>query len=288
MRALVIGANGMLGSDAVDELHLRGHESTSVDLPEFDASDPACVARIAAGEFGRLDWVLNCSGYTAVDRAEDEKRLAMEVNGLAPGYLAEACAMAGSKLIHISTDFVFDGEATSPYGEDAQPRPLSVYGRSKLAGENALVGSPIALIVRTSWLFGPRGASFPTTILAAWKEGKSLRIVGDQVSKPTYTADLSRVLVDLAEMDPFPGIYHAAGPEVMSWFDLAERAIRVCEHAEPNIERISTDQYPTAAKRPAYSVLDCTKIRELGIKPMRPIDEALADFCRRRRAQEAS
>jgi dTDP-4-dehydrorhamnose reductase len=273
VRILVVGGSGMLGSDLVPELRGRGHDVLAPSSSGLDITDPASVAQIPAHSFGRLDWVVNVAAYTAVDKAESEVRAATELNALGPGYLAQACASEGSRLLHVSTDFVFDGQAAEPYGEDHATNPLGVYGRSKRDGENAVLSAHSnAIIVRTSWLYGPHGGSFPRTMLLARQAGRTLRVVADQIGSPTYTGDLARVLADMIEKDAFPGIYHATGSEAMTWHAFAELILG------ERIEAITTDQYPTAAKRPPYSVLSNAKLAALGIEPMRPVAEALREF----------
>lgn len=279
MRVLVTGAGGLLGSEVVAELEKRGHEAVATTRRELDISDPESVAQIQAGSFGDFEWCINCAAYTAVDRAESEERQATEVNGFGVSYLAQATGARGAKLLHVSTDFVFDGNSTEPYDEEAPVNPLGAYARSKLYGERALSANPRALIVRTSWLFGPNGPCFPKTILRVFREGKPLRVVADQLGTPTYVPFLARVLTDLIERDPFPGIYHAAGPDVMSWHEFASRAVKACTGQPPAIEPIRTEDWPTPAKRPPYSALSTEKLQASGIAPMPSLDEALNDFC---------
>lgn len=287
MRALLIGAKGMLAYDLRAELEHRGWEVVGVDLPEFDLTDPTSVAQVATGVFGPVRWVFNCAAYTAVDRAETDVDAAMAVNALGPGYLAAACQMAGVRLVHLSTDFVFDGIAAAPYTEDDVPNPQGVYGRSKREGEVAVLGAcPSALVVRTAWLYGPMGKSFPRTMIQAWRSGKALRVVADQVGCPTYTADLAKTLVDLAERDASGGLWHASGEDVMTWHDLARHAIQAYAEThglDPtmNLTPVTSAEYPTPAKRPAYSVLSGAKRHGAGLVPMRPTAEALRDFARR-------
>jgi dTDP-4-dehydrorhamnose reductase len=285
MRVLVTGAAGLLGTEVMAVLAERGHEAVFTDREEIDITNPESVAQIPCGAFGKIDWCINCAAYTAVDRAENEEQLATELNGIGVSYLAQAVGQAGAKILHISTDFVFDGEATSPYDEEAEPRPLGAYGRSKLYGERALTGNPRALLVRTAWLFGPNGPCFPKTMLRVHGEGKPLRVVSDQIGTPTYTPYLARVIVDLVERDPFPGIYHAAGSEVMSWHEFASRVIETCTGSAAAIEAIKTADWPTPAKRPAYSALSTAKLQAAGIAPMPPLHEALRDFCSRLQAR---
>jgi len=278
----------MLGQDVVAEAQARGLEVIGLRANDLDLRDPVAVARIGAGEWPEVDWCINCAAYTAVDKAESEADAAAELNTLGPGYLATACTMAGIRLLHVSTDFVFDGEATEPYLEDHPTNPLGVYGRTKRDGEEAVrSGSSSAVIVRTSWLYGPGGQSFPRTMIRAWLAGRELRVVADQTGCPTYTADLARVLIDLLQRDPLPGIYHACGPDAMTWRDFAEQAIFAYRNLvlqtdqEVRVASIRTEDWPTPARRPKYSVLNCQKLYGLGIPPMKSTPEAVREFVRR-------
>lgn len=292
MRVLVTGSAGMLGQDLVMEFQRRGHEAVGIDLDDLDLTSPEQVASLGRGGMGRFDWVANCAAYTAVDRAEEEQEAAYRVNSLAPGLLAEATARLGARLMHLSTDFVFDGEADHPYTESDEPRPLGVYGQTKLQGEqNVLHAAPDSVVVRTAWLYGPLGKSFPRTILSAWLAGKPLKVVADQTGSPTYTGDLARVLVDLAELQPMAGVIHAAGPTEAHWHELA---VRVCETyrdrvlkdgREVAIEPIRTSDWPTPARRPARSTLDTSRLTKMGVEPMRPLGPALAEFVDRLHAR---
>jgi dTDP-4-dehydrorhamnose reductase len=276
MKILLIGGYGMLGSDLREEFVRRGWEVVAPTLEEVDITDPIQVAGCAevAG-----DWVVNAAAYTAVDKAESEPDEAMMVNGLAVGYLGQMAAMAGSKFLHISTDFVFDGTKTEPYTEDDATNPLGEYGRSKLVGEEQAL-SHAGVVVRTAWLFGPNGGSFPRTMIRVAREGKPLRVVADQTGCPTYTRDLSRVIADLIAKDAYPGVYHAVGPDTMTWHQFAVRTLEAAD-IDYEVAPISTADYPTPAKRPAYSVLSTAKIAAMGIAPMRSTDEALAEFVSR-------
>ena len=276
----------MLGSDLVVELANRGHEVFAPSLEELDITEPSSVAELALDDRG-IAWCINCAAYTAVDKAETEREQAASVNTLGASFLARSCAMARIKLLHISTDFVFDGEASEPYTEDAHTNPQGYYGLTKRDGEDAVRSAlPTSVIVRTSWLYGPNGPSFPRTMIRAWEAGKTLKVVADQTGNPTYTGDLARVLVDMVEADVFPGIYHATGPESMTWHDLAVKTIELWEGRKPSprsveIEAIPTEAYPTPAKRPKYSVLSNGKLAAAGVRPMRPVVEALAEFIER-------
>jgi len=286
MKILVTGGSGMLGSDLVAELERRGHLVAAPTSKELDITDPELVAAVAMSR-GAHDWCINCAAYTAVDKAETEVQQATELNAIAPGYLSQACSMAGIKLMHISTDFVFDGNGTTPYKPDAPTRPLGVYGRTKREGEEAvLAANANGIVVRTSWLYGPNGRSFPKTMITAWEAGKQLRVVDDQTGCPTYTGDLARVLVDMVERNAYPGIYHACGPDVLTWYQFAITAIEVYKAARGldrpiEITPIPTEAYPTPAARPTYSVLDTAGLYALGIEPMQSLSLALPDFMKR-------
>lgn len=289
MKVLVTGARGMLGRDLVEELDSRGHEAVATDLPELDISDPVAVALINASNLAEgCSWCINCAAFTAVDRAEAEPELAQLANALGPGYLAAACRMRAMRLVQISTDFVYDGTKREPYVEDDPTQPLGVYGASKLGGEEAVRHHlPDAIIARTAWLFGPYGENFPRTMIRAFLTGKLLRVVDDQVGTPTYTRDLARVLVDMVELDAPGGVYHTAGPEALTRHAFAFEAVTafrdvVLKDARPiEIGLAKSSDFPTPARRPAYSALSFEKVRALGIEPMRAPSMALADFCRR-------
>lgn len=285
MKILVVGGSGMLGQDLVAEFERRDHAVLAPSSSELDITDPTSAAAVSAYE--GVAWCVNCAAYTAVDKAEEEVQQATELNALAPSYLARACAMAGIKLLHVSTDFVFDGQASDPYTEEGATNPLGVYGRTKRDGEEAILAAlPIAVIFRTAWLYGARGKNFAATMINAWKAEKTLRVVDDQIGSPTYTGDLARTIVDAIETDIFPGVYHATGPDAMSWRQFAIKAIeayRTLHGIDRAVEiaPIRTEDWPTPATRPKYSVLSNAKLQAAGIAPMRPTDESLADFVSR-------
>ncbi|GMV89654.1 MAG: NAD(P)-dependent oxidoreductase [Chthonomonas sp.] len=273
MRVCVVGGSGMLGCEVVREATSRGWEVWAPSRGEFDVTDPVSVAQIAVAE-PKFDACINCAAYTAVDRAETERDEALAMNALGPAYLAAACLQAGSRLVHVSTDFVFDGTASEPYRTGDPTHPLSVYGESKLEGEGPVLGSG-GIVVRTSWLFGPeRGGGFPGAIVRAARAGKPLRVVADQVGTPTYAPDLARLLVEMVAQNAAPGLYHAAGPEVLTWHAFAVRAVRACG-LDVEVQPIATSDWPTAAHRPAYSALDSSSVSAFGW-PFRDLDGALA------------
>ncbi|MEQ1822625.1 MAG: dTDP-4-dehydrorhamnose reductase [Fimbriimonadaceae bacterium] len=277
MKVLVLGGSGMLGTDLCAELRRRGFAFEAPRTIECDITNPTSLATFFEGR--SYDFVVNCAAYTAVDLAESEQDSALLVNSLGAGYLAQICSITGAKLIHISTDFVFDGLQDAPYSEDAVTNPLSVYGSSKLEGERSVLATG-ATVVRTAWLYGVHGKSFPRTIIGAWQAGKTLRVVGDQIGCPTSTVDLSRVLVDLIELGAPMGMFHACGPEAMSWHEFACRAILAAsgEDVHDRVVAIKTEEWPTPAKRPRNSVLADSRLMALGIAPMRPVNESLGEF----------
>lgn len=207
------------------------------------------------------NYLINCAAYTAVDRAEQEKDLAMQVNGEAAGVLAAVCKENNCRFIHISTDYVFDGTADQPYREDDSTNPQSVYGASKLEGERqALQYNPDSIIIRTSWVYSEFGKNFVRTMLKLMQERPELKVVNDQVGSPTYAADLAEVMLQIIASGQWhPGIYHYSNSGIISWYDFAV-AIKELTGYNGHVYPIPTAEYPTPAKRPAWSVLDKTKI----------------------------
>lgn len=274
----------MLGVDLVAECKRRGWDTVGLDKNEVDLTVPTQVQRLKNREWGEFDWAFNCAAYTAVDLAETETALAQRLNAIVPGMLSSLFRDMKWRFVHISTDFVFDGGASRPYREDDPTNPQTAYGRSKLVGEKLILdANPEAVVCRTAWLYGPHGKSFPRSMATAWAAGNPLRVVADQTGSPTSTTDLAKTLCDLAALVPIGGIYHTAGPEEMTWHAFAVRAVEAYQLANGiarpvEIAAITTADWPTPAKRPAYSVLDSGKVAALGIPPMRPVDHSLADF----------
>lgn len=277
MKLLVTGCRGMLGQDLVPRLKEAGFGLQCVDIAEMDITKRNVV--LDHVESVRPDLVINCSAYTAVDKAESEQDLAFAVNRDGPAHLAEACSKLGIPLVHISTDYVFDGKSNRPYREDDPANPIGVYARSKWEGEEEVRRRlDKHIVVRTSWLFGYHGNNFVKTILRLSKEREELRVVEDQEGCPTWTGHLANALVTIAERirsggKPIQwGTYHYCGRAPTSWHDFA---VRIAEqgriHGRVRVNRvlpIKTSEYPTAASRPMYSVLDCSKIEKVfGIHP---------------------
>lgn len=262
MKALVTGINGQLGK-ALLSTRPEGWTCVALDRHALDLSDADAIARVVDAE--QPDLVLNAAAYTAVDRAESEPDLAHAINAEAPGAFAKALSGSGKRLVHVSTDFVFDGLSGRGYQPDDRKNPQSVYGASKAAGEDA--AGPDAVIVRTSWVYAAGGANFVRTMLRLMRERDALRVVADQIGSPTWATGLAQTLWGLAEADR-PGIYHHRDAGVASWYDFA---VAIAEEAEalgllsriPAITPIATADYPTPARRPSFSVLDVSGTRAL-------------------------
>jgi len=276
VRVLVTGGGGQLGRESVPALRAAGHEPIPLRHAELDISVPGTAERALAEH--RPAAVLNCAAWTAVDAAEDQPDAAMRANAVGPGLLAAACAAAGVRLCHVSTDFVFDGSATAPMDESTPPRPLGVYGASKLAGEEEVRRRcPDHQVARTAWLFGRQGPNFVLTMLRLARERGALRVVADQRGSPTWTGSLAPALVRLLERGT-AGTYHLVNSGEASWYDLAVATLEEAGLAGVRVEPITTAAFPTRARRPAYSVLDCRAWRELGEPPLPPWREALRSY----------
>lgn len=277
--AVIFGCKGMLARALAMELNARGMASVGYDLPDCDMTRPADVASIFQKH--RPTVVYNCAAFTKVDLCEDQEELATNVNGHAVGTLAEMAKAHAAKLIHISTDFVFDGKGTRPYLPSDTPSPLSAYGRSKLLGETLLqrINPPNWAIIRTAWLYGIGGASFPRTMVELARQGKPLRVVNDQIGCPTYTVDLAKVMVDVATHHAC-GILHCTNAGPTNWYDFAKETLRQFG-VGADLQPTTTAEYfrarPKQAVRPSYSVLDCTTLESAIGRPMRPWQDALAD-----------
>jgi dTDP-4-dehydrorhamnose reductase len=284
MRILITGCNGMLGQDLVLYLKNAGFELHCTDIEEMDiAKASAVLNRVGSVQPGL---VINCAAYTAVDKAESEQDRAVAVNRDGPGHLADACSKLEIPLIHISTDYVFDGRSRKPYHEEDLVNPVGIYAQSKWEGEEKIrAGLGRHVIIRTSWLFGCHGSNFVKTMLRLAGERDQLKVVSDQKGCPTWTGHLGQAMAQIAGRmrtnlkEISWGTYHYCGKGATSWFDFA---VRIIENARQRkdlrvseILPVTTCEYPTPAKRPIYSVLDCSKMtREFGIAP-KPWKEGL-------------
>jgi len=274
MIVAVLGGTGMLGSAISRTLSARGHDVQALGSADADITRAENCVRVAA----EADVVVNAAAYTRVDDAESHEADAFASNAVGPGLLARACAGAGAGLVHISTDYVFDGTATAPYPEDAPLRPRSAYGRTKAAGEWA-VRSELASahIVRTAWLYGPGGSSFPATILRLADERDTLAVVDDQRGQPTTTRDVARFVADLLDRDTPPGTYHATSEGETTWFRFA-RALFADVGLDPaRVLPTDTASFPRPAPRPAYSVLGHDRSVAAGVDLLPPWRRALSE-----------
>ena len=278
MRAAVVGASGQLGRALVERLGARRVWSGGREA--LDVRDGAAVAAWLERE--KPDVIFNATAYNAVDAAETDPGEALAVNAAGPRHLAMAARAAGARLVHVSTDYVFDGEKNRPYREDDAPRPLNAYGASKLAGEVMVAASGAdALIVRTSGVLGKgasraKGGSFVERILVQAREGKPLRVVSDQVFSPTYAADLAAALVALVDANA-RGLYHVTNAGGCSWHELAVAALEVAGIDAP-VDTLRASDLARPAARPAYSILSNERYRSIGLPPLRHWREALRDL----------
>lgn len=264
---LVTGANGQLGSELRLQVGANGDWAfTFVDVDDLNLLDAAAIRTFF--ESRRFDLIIHGAAYTAVDKAESEPDLCRAINGTAPGLIAKHARTAGSKLIYISTDYVFDGEFNQPIAEDATPRPTSVYGASKLEGEQRVREElPSAYIVRTAWVYSSFGKNFVKTIAALSKQKPDLTVVADQYGSPTYARDLASALLIMADLIlrnkvDAPGVYHYSNEGSISWYDFAV-FIAKGVHSQCRVKPIRTSEYKTAASRPKFSVLDKSKIKSV-------------------------
>ncbi len=274
-KILVTGAGGQLGRELQElskntpqfEFYFFSREELSIDN-EGEVHEKLNQIQ--------PQFIINCAAYTAVDKAESEKDIAFSINGKAVGLLASVSAKLNSKFIHISTDYVFDGAGTRPYKEDDIPNPQSVYGASKLEGEQqALTNCKESMIIRTSWVYSEYGKNFVKTMLRLMSEKTEISIVADQYGCPTYAADIAEMIVAIFSSGKFePGIYHYCNTGIISWFDLASE-IKLAIGSKCEIKPIATAEYPTIAKRPLYSALDTNKLNALQIIPLKHWKERL-------------
>lgn len=267
-KILITGANGQLGREFRElSASFPAVEFIFLSREELTIDDPASVEKI----FGlhQPHYCINCAAYTAVDKAESESDAAWRINAEAAGILAAACKACNTLFIHISTDYVFAGTAMTPYKEDEATGPQNVYGMSKLEGERKVVLlNPDALIIRTSWVYSAYGKNFVKTMLRLMAEKEEINVVSDQHGSPTWAADLAAAILQIIQSDQWEaGTYHFSNGGDISWFDFAV-AIRDITGSSCRVNAITTASYPTPAKRPAYSVLDTTKIETVfGIRP---------------------
>jgi dTDP-4-dehydrorhamnose reductase len=274
LRWLITGARGQLGTDLLQVLADAGITRVSaLDLPELDITDAASVDRMVAGH----DLVINVAAWTAVDAAEEKEAAAFAVNAVGPANLARACAVHGARMLQVSTDYVFAGNADTPYAEDALPAPSSAYGRTKVAGEWAVRAELPGRywIVRTAWLYGVGGKNFVKTMARLQRERDTVAVVDDQRGQPTWSLDLARAILSLVQADAPAGIYHGTSSGEATWFDFARLVFELAGADPQRVHPTTSQAFPSPTPRPAYSVLGHDAWAAAGLSPIRAWDDAL-------------
>lgn len=258
---LITGCNGQLGN----EMQILAKENKQyayffTDVEELDITDEGAVDRFV--EENEIDCIVNCAAYTAVDKAEENEEFCNLLNNVAPGYLAKAVGKRGGCMVQVSTDYVFDGTNHTPYTEEEPTCPNSVYGRTKLAGEQSVMaGCENAMVIRTAWLYSTFGNNFVKTMIRLGREKQELGVIFDQVGTPTYARDLAMAIFTAINKGIVPGIYHFSNEGVISWYDFTKAIHRIAGIDSCKVRPLHTSEYPTPAARPHYSVLDKTKIK---------------------------
>lgn len=270
MNILITGCNGQLGNEMqllapknpqhkyflTDVIIPEGLDATVLDITKQEAVESYVQTH-------QIDCIVNCAAFTAVDKAESAEELCNLLNNIAPGYLAQAVGKRGGSMIQVSTDYVFDGTNHTPYTEDQPTCPNSVYGRTKLAGEESVkAGCPNSMIIRTAWLYSIYGNNFVKTMIRLGKEKPELGVIFDQVGTPTYARDLAVAIMTAINKGIVPGTYHFSNEGVISWYDFTKAIHRIAGITTCKVRPLHTSEYPTPAARPHYSVLDKTKIKQ--------------------------
>ena len=262
MNILITGCNGQLGNEMqLLEKANPQHTYFNTDVAELDITNQAAIETFVAEN--AIDGIVNCAAYTAVDKAEDNEELCQLLNAEAPAYLAHAMGKRGGWMIQISTDYVFDGTNHTPYTEDEDTCPNSVYGKTKLVGElNVQKLCERSMIIRTAWMYSTFGNNFVKTMIRLGKEKPELGVIFDQIGTPTYARDLARIIMTAINKGIVPGIYHFSNEGVISWYDFTKAIHRLAGITSCHVRPLHTAEYPTPATRPHYSVLDKTKIKQ--------------------------
>lgn len=283
MKILITGSNGQLGTELVNRYCDRPNDELFVgDLPDIDITSELSIASTFASV--APDVVINCAAWTAVDAAEEKESSAFTVNAEGPAILATYCARAGARLVQISTDYVFGGDASEPYREDSQPGPITAYGRTKLSGENFVreLLPENHLVIRTAWLYSPTGHNFVKTIVKTQSERETLSVVTDQLGQPTSASDLADQIVTLLDTYSGSGIFHGTNSGVTSWFEFARAIMSEIGEDPERILPTDSSSYVQLAPRPAYSVLGHQAWASVGMAPMRDwriaLHEAIPDI----------
>lgn len=277
---LVTGSTGQLGSDVVKELLKRGYSTLSPNRSEFNLCSEDSIRNYILNS--NCEAIVHCAAYTQVDKAEDEKDLCIKINTTATKHIVKCAKILDIPMIYISTDYVFDGTKDGEYTENDETNPINIYGESKLAGEKYVQEIlDKYYIVRTSWVFNINGKNFIETMLRLSKANNQLSIVNDQIGSPTYTKDLSRLLVDMLETSKY-GLYHATNEGYCSWYEFADTIFKLA-NINIDIKAINSNEYASRAKRPLNSKLSKDKLIEYGFKPLPHWEDALKDYLIRRR-----
>ena len=262
MNILITGCNGQLGNEMqlLEQVHAE-HRYFNTDVAELDITDSAAIERFVTEN--AIDGIVNCAAYTAVDKAEENQDFCRVLNADAPGYLAAAIEKRGGWMIQVSTDYVFDGTNHKPYVETDPVCPNSTYGRTKLAGEQAVMTScSQSMVIRTAWLYSTIGNNFVKTMIRLGREKQELGVIFDQIGTPTYARDLAVAIFAAISKGVVPGIYHFSNEGVISWYDFTKAIHRIAGISTCHVRPLHTEEYPTPAARPHYSVLDKTKIKQ--------------------------
>ena len=276
---LVTGSTGQLGSDVVKELLKRGYSTLSPNRSELNLCSEDNIRNYILNS--NCEAIVHCAAYTQVDKAEDEKDLCIKINATATKHIAKCAKILDIPMIYISTDYVFDGTKDGKYTENDETNPINIYGESKLAGEKYVQEIlDKYYIVRTSWVFNINGKNFIETMLRLSKANNQLSIVNDQIGSPTYTKDLSRLLVDMLETSKY-GLYHATNEGYCSWYEFANTIFKLA-YINIDIKAINSNEYASRAKRPMNSKLSKDKLIEYGFKPLPHWEDALKDYLIRR------
>ena len=277
MNILITGCNGQLGNEMqlLEASHPQ-HTYFNTDVAELDITNQDAIEAFVNDN--QIDGIVNCAAYTAVDKAEENEELCTKLNAEAPAYLAAAIGKRGGWMIQISTDYVFDGTQHTPYTEEADTCPNSVYGKTKLVGElNVQKFCAQSMIIRTAWLYSTFGNNFVKTMIRLGKEKPELGVIFDQIGTPTYARDLAMAIFAAIEQGIVPGVYHFSNEGVISWYDFTKAIHRIAGITTCHVRPLHTSEYPTPAKRPHYSVLDKTKIKQTYNIEVPYWEESLAD-----------
>ena len=275
MKVVVTGVRGQLGHDVVNELEKRGHTAVGTDVEEMDITDAGKVREVLTSE--RPDAVIHCAAYTAVDAAEDNVELCRRINAQGTENIAKVCGDLDCRMLYLSTDYVFNGEGERPWEPDDEREPLNVYGQTKYEGELAVeTYVEKFFIVRIAWVFGVNGKNFIKTMLRLGKDHDELTVVADQIGSPTYTWDLSRLLVDMIESDRY-GRYHATNEGLCSWYEFAVEIFRQAG-MDVHVRPVTSEEYPAKAKRPHNSRMDKSKLEQKGFRRLPDWKDALTRY----------